>query len=154
MYSYKHVADAIRTARKAMCMTQVQLAEACNMHIAFITRLEGSADKNVTLNTLAKVAAGMGLRLDIQLTEEPYEKRSFLEPEIEDLLEKTVKHEAKRMAQQVTEAAKDPAYREGKWSGRYTRRVIEDANGETSIAFDFDVTDDELMDAFMNGEFT
>ncbi len=155
MYSYKQVADVIRTARKSKGWTQVQLAEACKMHIAFVTRLEGGSDKNVTLNTLVKLAEGMGLHFSINMSETPYEKRVYVKSTEEDQNERAAKARARRLMSQVITTTKDAdKVLTGKWAGRYSTTRVVQPDGEVEVIFDFDMADEELLDAFLNGELT
>lgn len=53
------VAANIRTRRQALGISQKVLADRCNLHRTYIGAIE-RAERNITINTLARVAQALG----------------------------------------------------------------------------------------------
>ena len=57
----------IRKIRKALGMTQHQLAKRCNLHQSVIAEIEGGGRKDLCLSTVKKLAAGLNCHPLIQV---------------------------------------------------------------------------------------
>jgi len=53
------VAENIRSRRQALGISQEALADRCNLHRTYIGAIE-RAERNITINTLARVAQALG----------------------------------------------------------------------------------------------
>jgi transcriptional regulator with XRE-family HTH domain len=85
----KKVGERIRQLRKAMNLTQEELAERSGLHTNYVGQVE-RGEKNLTLETLEKIVLG----LDVQLEQlfrylDPIDSRDALMEIVELLLERS-----------------------------------------------------------------
>ena len=72
----RRLGNELRKERETQGLTQAQLAEKIGMDEPAISRIEKGLNLNPTLDTLNRIAAGLGKRIDVVLSDEPAREKA------------------------------------------------------------------------------
>lgn len=182
-FLFKSFAADLKEARLKRKLTQAQLAASSGVRQATISRLEKQTGNDVNVATLEKLAAALHANLEIKITLaevadakpaptpgqlkeltiyeverlqrmrpdplnpepfDPFDPTDYFQKEIDEM-----QAAGKRVPDEFL-----PTKEEDKWAGRYTvTTIVDPRTGLQTDHIDFDTDDEEMMNAFMNGEF-